>query len=172
EYCSIKDHFIPRRFATVVPGELFRSGQIDPGLIEKVLAQHKIEVVVDLTPAVADCPEQSAEQRAVDRLGVEYHRFPLRGDGTGDVARYGEAVATIARAQAAARPVLVHCQAGDKRSGGVVAAYLLLCKGASPGDAMAQLGLFNQKHVASSTLVDYLNAHLPEIAATLREWCL
>jgi protein tyrosine/serine phosphatase len=169
EYCSVKDHFIPRRFATVVPGALFRSGQIDPGLIEKVLAKHKIEVVVDLTAAVADCPEQAAEQRAVDRLGVEYHRFPLRGDGTGDVARYCDAVATIARAQASARPILVHCQAGDKRSGGVVAAYLLLFRGASAGDAMAQLGLFNQKHVASSTVVDYLNAHLAEIAASLRK---
>ena len=38
EYCSIKDHLVPRRFATVLPGKLFRSGQIDPGLIEKVLA--------------------------------------------------------------------------------------------------------------------------------------
>jgi len=169
EYCSIKDHLVPRRFATVVPGRLFRSGQIDPGLIEKVLARHKIEVVVDLTVAVADCAEQAAEQRAVDRLGVEYHRFPLKGDGTGDVARYCDAVATIAHAQEASRPVLVHCQAGDKRSGGVVAAYLLLCRGTSAGDAMAQLGLFNQRHVASSTVVDYLNAHLVEIAATLRE---
>lgn len=168
EYCSIKDHLFPRRFATVVPGALYRSGQIDPGLIEKVLAKHKIEVVVDLTAAVAGSLDQSAEQSAVDRLGVEYHRFPLRGDGTGDVARFSEAVATVARAQAASRPVLVHCQAGDKRSGGVVAAYLLLCKGASASAAMEELGRFNQKHVASSTVVDYLNSHLAEVAATLR----
>ena len=168
EYCSIKDHFVPRRFAAVVPGELFRSGQIDPGLIERVLANHKIEVVVDLTAAVADSPDQSAEKSAVDHLGVEYHRLPLRGDGTGDVARFSEAVAIVARAQAAARPVLVHCQAGDKRSGGVVAAYLLLCRGASASAAMEEIGRFNQKHVASSTVVDYLNTHLAEVAATLR----
>lgn len=169
EYCSIKDHLVPRRFATVVPGELFRSGQIDAGLIEKVLEQHGIRVVVDLTGAVADSPEQAAERRAVDHLGVEYHRIPLHGDGTGDVALYADAVATIARAQQSARPVLVHCAAGDKRSGGVVAAYLLLCRGASADEAMAEIGHFNRGHVASSTVVDYLNAHLEEIASTLRQ---
>jgi protein-tyrosine phosphatase len=169
EYCSIKDHLFPRRFATVLPGELFRSGQIDPRLIENVLSEHRIAVVVDLTSAVADSPEQSAERRAVDHLGVEYHRFPLKGDGTGDVGNYAAAVATIARAEQSARPVLVHCAAGDKRSGGVTAAYLLLCKGATADEAMDAIGLFNKGHVASSTVVDYLNAHLAEIAATLRE---
>jgi protein tyrosine/serine phosphatase len=167
EYCSIKDHLFPRRFATVVPGALFRSGQIDPRLIESVLADHGIKVVVDLTSAVADSPEQSAERHAVDRLGVEYHRIPLHGDGTGDVDRYADAVAAIARAEESARPVLVHCAAGDKRSGGVTAAYLLLFKGATAGEAMDEIGLFNKGHVASSTVVDYLNAHLAEIAATL-----
>lgn len=168
EYCSIKDHLVPRRFATVVPGELFRSGQIDAGLIEKVLEQNGIKVVVDLTGAVPDSPEQSAERRAVETLGIEYHRIPLHGDGTGDVANYSDAVATIARAQQSSRPVLVHCSAGDKRSGGVVAAYLLLCKGASAEQAMAEIGHFNKGHVASSTVVAYLNAHLEEIAAALR----
>jgi protein tyrosine/serine phosphatase len=168
EYCSIKDHLVPRRFATVVPGELFRSGQIDAGLIEKVLEQNGIRVVVDLTGAVPDSPEQSAEQHAVENLGIEYHRIPLHGDGTGDVALYSDAVATIARARQTSRPVLVHCSAGDKRSGGVVAAYLLLCKGASAEQAMAEIGHFNKGHVASATVVAYLNAHLGEIAATLQ----
>jgi protein-tyrosine phosphatase len=168
EYCSVRDLLIPRSFEAVIPGALYRSGQISPHLIGRVLAEHHIAVVVDLSNPVSNSDEQTAEQAAAARLGVEYHRFPLRGDGTGDVHNYVDAIATIERAARRAQPVLVHCVAGDKRSGGVVAAYLLLFRGATADEAMEQIGLCNKGHVASCTVVAYLNAHLREIADELQ----
>src|SRR5262249_29930249 len=136
EYCSIRDRLLPRRPAPrpppparwpgVAPPRLFRSGWIDPHLVEDVLRDHRIGLVVDLTDARCGSPERDAEQCAVHRLGIEYRCCPLKGDGTGEVQEYANAVVAIARAQDLERPVLVHCAAGDKRSGGVIAAYLLL----------------------------------------------
>jgi protein-tyrosine phosphatase len=167
-YCSIRDLLLPRSFEAVIPGALYRSGQISPHLIGRVLAEHHIAVVVDLSNPVSNSDEQAAEFAAATRLGVEYHRFPLRGDGTGDVHNYVDAIATIERAERRGQPVLVHCVAGDKRSGGVVAAWLLLFRGATADEAMNQIGLCNTGHVASCTVVAYLNAHLREIADELQ----
>lgn len=169
EYFSIRDYLFPRRFETVVPGALYRSGQIAARLIEPVLTEKGIKVVVDLNDDLPDSDEQVAEQRAVAKLGIDYHKFPLSGDGTGDVDSYVDAVATIARAQASARPVLVHCAAGDKRSGGVLATYLLLVKGATATDAVAEIGRCSRGHVASSTVLDFLNVNLDVIAARLEQ---
>lgn len=168
-YCSIRDRFLPRRFIEVVPHLLFRSGWIDARLVEDVLRDHEIGLVVDLTDETCDSPERQAEQRAVERLGIAYRCCPLKGDGTGDVQQYAHAVAAIAHAQALGRPVLVHCAAGDKRSGGVVAAYLLLVRGAPVATALAEIGRFTRHGVPSETVTRYLDDHLAEIAAHLRD---
>lgn len=169
DYCSIRDQLVPRHFETVLPGALYRSGQISPRLIGRVLVDHKIGVVVDLSSEVRDSAEQRAEHAAVERLGVEYHRFPLHGDGTGDVRTFADAVATIERAERRAQPVLVHCVSGDKRSGAVIAAWMLLFRGATADQAMEQVGLCNKGRVPSCTIVTFLNEHLQAIAAELAQ---
>jgi protein tyrosine/serine phosphatase len=168
EYYSVKDLFFPRRFETVVPGALYRSGQIAGRIVEPVLAEHGVKVVVDLTELLPDSSDQAAEQRAVDRLGIEYHRFPLRGSGVGSDENYAAAVETIARARAAKRPVLVHCGAGDKRTGGVLAAYELLVDRATADRAVDELARCSKHNIASATVVEFLNGHLDVISAILR----
>ena len=167
-YCSIRDRFFPRRFVAVIPDHLFRSGWIDRHLVEDVLRDHRIELVVDLTGDDVPSAERDAEQLAVRHLGIEYRRFPLRGDGTGDVVEYADAVAAIANAQAQRLPVLVHCAAGDKRSGGVVAAYLLLVRGASVAEAKEEIGRFSKRGIPSDTVLRYLDDHLAEIAERVK----
>jgi protein-tyrosine phosphatase len=169
EYFSLRDRLFPRRFETVIPGRLFRSGQIAARLIDSVLERERIAVVVDLTAADAADADQSAERAAVKRLEVDYHRCPLKGDGTGDVAEYADAVAAIKRGEDESKPVLVHCAAGDKRSGGVVAAYLMLFQGATADCALDEIGRCSKGGTPSSTVVDYLNAHLAEIARRLEQ---
>ena len=170
-YCSIRDHFLPRRFVAVIPGRLYRSGWIDARLVEDVLRDHAIGLVVDLTAPddATESRERTAERAAVRRLGIDYRSCPLRGDGTGDVQQYADAVAAIAHAQSRGQPVLVHCAAGDKRSGGVVAAFLLLVDGVPTDVAKGEIGRFSKHGVPSDTVLHYLDDHLAEIAERVRD---
>src|SRR5262249_50032764 len=87
----------------------------------------EIGVIVDLTGPRGDEAHQ-VERAAAERLGVAYHNFSLNGSGTGEVHEYVGAIEVIAKAEAAGKRVLVHCRAGDRRTGGLVAAYLTIVR--------------------------------------------
>ena len=165
---NLRDRLFPKHLAEVYPGLLYRSGQIDARLIEDTLRDLGVEVIIDLA-ADRGSPEQELERSIADRLGVEYHPFVLGGSGTGEVEAYVDAVATIARAIEASRPVLVHCRAGDRRTGGVIATYQLLVRGDPPERAFEELRRFARRSVQDSRLAEYLRIHLGEIAKRLAE---
>src|SRR5438874_11100101 len=87
-WSAFRYDFIPKRFGIVVPGSLYRSGQISPRLIRSTLQEHNIQLVIDFQGARESDAAQSAEQQAVNDLHIEYKRLPLAGDGTGDITRY------------------------------------------------------------------------------------
>lgn len=155
-----------RNFATVEPGRLYRSGQLSPAVVEQTLKECNIRVVVDLTHALPDDPAQKAELAACSRLGVEHLRFPLHGDGTGDVEQYIAAIAAVQRAQSKGEAVLVHCVAGAQRTGGVVAAYRMLVEHQSPEAAMHEMEAAGWKP-RDTALRDYLNKNMGPIAEGL-----
>ena len=163
---NLRDRLFPKHLAEVYPGLLYRSGQIDPRLVEETIRDLGIEVIIDLA-GDRGSREQELERSIAARLGVEYHPFVLGGSGTGAVEEYVEAVATIARAVEATRPVLVHCRAGDRRTGGVIATYQLLVRGEPPERAFAELRRFARRSVQDSRLAEYLRTHLGEIAQRL-----
>ena len=46
-YETFKYDFIPKRFGTVDPGLVYRSGQISPRLIKQVLQDHNIKTIIE-----------------------------------------------------------------------------------------------------------------------------
>jgi tyrosine-protein phosphatase SIW14 len=154
----------PRRLAEVEPGWLYRSGQLHPSLVQETLDDLDIDVVIDLTPAGSD--KRPAELAAVRALGIDWQNFPLRGDGTGDIASYAGAIAALDAAHRDGRRVLVHCFKGVRRTGGVLAAYLTLVEGASPERALAELQRFVNGE-RESVALDYLDQNLPELLRDL-----
>ena len=110
----IKYHFVPKRFGVVVPGHIYRSGQISAPLIKKILTKYNIRVIIDLTSADPNDPDKQAEKQAAAELNIKVLRFPMNGNGTGDVNYYANAVVAIANAEKQNLPVLVHCAAGAK----------------------------------------------------------
>jgi protein-tyrosine phosphatase len=163
-----KYRFVAKRFGTVVPGLVFRSGQISRWVIGDVLDRHGIEVVVDLQAADIADEHQRAEIRAAERRGVELARFPLAGDGTGEIELYADAVAVLSHCARRGRPVLVHCGAGAKRTGGVVALYRVLIEGRPAHEAYRELQDYGW-HDDNPTLVRFLNSHMEELAELLVE---
>lgn len=159
--------FVAKRFGVVEDG-VYRSGQLSVQMVEKTLANHDIEVVVSLRPDQPGNPEHEAEQKAVKDLGIEWKVFPLLGDGTGDIARYADAIEAIDDAKKEGKPVLVHCHAGAYRTGGVVAAYRVLVKGESPQVAWAEMRRYKWDD-DDVELPNYLNEHMEELATLLVE---
>ena len=158
---------VAKRFGEVVPGRVYRSGQLSRYLIESTLRKYGIEVIIDLTcPNPADIDQQK-ELEVAAALGVEHHRFPLGGDGTGDVRNYAGAVKLMAECEQQGRPVLVHCSAGAQRTGGILAAYRMLVRRESPGVVYRDMVSYGWRPHRDLELLPYLNENLDEIAALL-----
>jgi protein-tyrosine phosphatase len=161
----LKDRILPREFAQVEP-HLYRSGQIDRGLLEGVLHEHAIDVVLDLQGEESGV-DQDAERELLVERGVRHVRIPMRGSGMADVDSYARAVATIETSLQAGDNLLVHCTAGGRRTGGVLAAWELLVRG---DEARANEELercLNGEEPARLRV--FLSTNLEAIAARLRE---
>jgi protein-tyrosine phosphatase len=164
---AVKYRFIPKRFGVVVPGEVYRSGQISRWQFEPTVRKYDIDAVIDLNGIDPADPDQAAEIASYERTGVEHHRFQLRGDGTGSVENYVEAVATLAECRRDGKTVLVHCHAGTQRTGSVVAAYRVLVLGQSPREAYAELSRYGWNAKTDGVLLEYLNTNLRQVAEEL-----
>lgn len=167
---NLRERIFPTNLVEVERGWLYRSGQIRPNLIEGTLRNLQIDLIVDLTHdrGMRD-PRQVAEKLAAEKLGIEVRRFPMSGKGIGTIDQYAGAIGAIAQAGRDGRRVLVHCAAGDRRSGGVVAAYELLVQGVPPDDALAELERFSADRGDETTLIRFLRENLEAIAQRLVE---
>jgi protein tyrosine/serine phosphatase len=163
---NLRDRLFPKHLVEVYPDLLYRSGQIDARLIEGTLRDLDIDLIVDLTGEHGS-EEQRVEREVAKRLGIEYRAFQLGGSGTGDVDQYVGAIEAIDRAVSEQRAVLVHCRAGDRRTGGVVAAYQLLVRGESTERAVEEIQRFARRPVHEARLWSYLEEQLPEMARRL-----
>ena len=164
----IKDRVIPKRWGVVEQGEIYRSGQLSSALVEKTLAQNGIEVVVSLTGDKPNDPDHLAEQAASKKLGIDLLRFPLGGNGTGDIDHYVEAIAAMEQAKRDGKPVLVHCAAGTQRTGGVVACYQLLVEGKPRDVVLAGLKRYGWREDDNPALLPFINEHMAYLAQRLK----
>jgi protein tyrosine phosphatase (PTP) superfamily phosphohydrolase (DUF442 family) len=135
--------------------------------VEKTLRANGIKVIVALSAKGGRPADVAAEQQAVSDLGIERNLFPLGGDGTGKIDEYADAIAAIDRATKAGKPVLVHCVAGAQRTGGVIAGYEMLVEKKPVDEAYSQMRKYGHDPRDNPHLIDYLNAHMGELAKML-----
>lgn len=165
---NLRDRIFPRHLREVEGGWLYRSGQIRPNLIEATLRDLEINVIVDLTYEVQPGDaSQIAERETAQRLGIEIQRFPMNGSGIGSIDNYVGAIRAIADAGREGKHVLVHCRAGDRRTGGVIAAYQMLVKGESVEVARAELERFHRWSPRESRVAHFLDENLQRIGEGL-----
>jgi hypothetical protein len=162
----LEERVIPKGWAVVEPGMIYRSGQLSSTLVKDMLIRHKIGVVIALNAAAPGDRDCQAEVDAARELGIRHVRFPLSGNGTGDVNNYAAAMIELVRATKQGRPVLVHCSAGVMRTGGIVTLYRLLVERRSASFVMAELRRhgWNPK---STALPLYINNHVAELGRML-----
>lgn len=118
-----------RNFRVVEPGTLYRSGQLTPAGLERVLHDYRIKTVVTLRttrdPHVP--PPDTWEAEVCDRYGAKHVRIVPRvwsPDEKGGVpAEDGIREFLRLMDDSANHPVLVHCFAGIHRTGTMCAIY-------------------------------------------------
>lgn len=166
----LEDRFVAKRLGEVVPGEVYRSGQISEYMIEPVLRDKGIDVVIDFTGIARGADrEQLMETAAIERLGLASYRFPLAGDGTGPPERYVEALTVLRGAMADGKQVLVHCSAGSQRTGAAVGFYRLFYEGWTPDQVIEELKRYDWDPVKDQILLEYMNEHMGFVARRLVE---
>lgn len=126
---------LPRRFAAVVPGQLYRSGEVLPGQLERLVEEQGIRRIVCLLDP--DAALTRAEERAARALGLEWHNIPLPGDGESTPAEREQILALLSDAEAP--PTLVHCAAGANRTGLAIGLYRLRYQGWSLEQTLREL---------------------------------
>ncbi|MGD0573152.1 MAG: dual specificity protein phosphatase family protein [Sedimentisphaerales bacterium] len=164
----IKYRFVPKRFGVVVPGHIYRSGQISAPLVKKILTKYNIRVIIDLTSADPNNPDKQAEKQAATELNIKVLRFTMSGNGTGDINDYANAVIAIANAEKQNLPVLVHCTAGAQRTGGVIAAYRLLVQKTDPNIVEDEIEKYGCAIDDRPVLRSFVNDNMAELAARLK----
>ena len=163
----LKDRLATKHWGVVEQGLIYRSGRLPLDRAQATLANHHIRVLIDLTENKPSNRFQPKERAAATALGIEYHNFPLIGDGTGDIAHYANAIAVMLQARREGKPVLIHCAAGAQRTGGVVAAYRVLVEQKSPDEARAELKRYGWKPGKDQVLLNYLNGNMAKLAELL-----
>jgi protein tyrosine phosphatase (PTP) superfamily phosphohydrolase (DUF442 family) len=117
-------HLLPRRFAAVVDGRLYRSGEVSPGQLQRLRREYGIGRVISLLSA--ESPITAAERRAAESLGMQWCNVPLPGDGASTPAERQQILDLLGEPNAP--PTLVHCAAGVNRTGLAVGLYRLHCQ--------------------------------------------
>jgi protein tyrosine/serine phosphatase len=122
-------------FHVVVPGELCRSGQMEPDALRAALAREGVRTVVNLRGHQDGAGWYEQESAILAAAGVRLVDFPMSSGVVLSGEKMDELVSHLRRGPA---PVLVHCRAGADRAG-LAAGLYLASTGRSPEEARGQL---------------------------------
>jgi protein-tyrosine phosphatase len=155
-----RHHVIPRRFAEVVPGHLYRSGYLEEGTLRRVIDQHGIRTVLSLLNNEPDDPDQRKENAILAERRVRLLRIGMRGDGVAEYDQLDAAADILA--DAAAHPLLVHCAAGVNRTGAVFAAWRMKHCGWDVERALAEAERHGYRPADNAAMGERLRAYYRE----------
>ena len=117
----------PRNFGVVEEGAIYRSGRLEAPELRRAIAAHGLATVIDLGGWEGNEAEWQANQAVADELGVTRYAIHMPADARANPNGYLAVLRLLA--DRANHPVLVHCDAGDERTGAVVVLYRHLVEG-------------------------------------------
>lgn len=124
-----------RHFGVVEDTVLYRSGQPDESGWEAIRRSYGIRTVVDLRRIESSKPWSITQDNFCRRNGINLIHIPI-GRGRLTDAQFKQFLSLVM--DRARRPVLVHCAAGESRTGVVVAAYRIASEGWTYESAIAE----------------------------------
>lgn len=128
---------LSRNYHTVIPGELYRSGQMSERQLLAHATTDHLATIINLRPETNQA-WHATEVSACASQGITHIDFPLDGNKAPTLARMVELVNTMKPAR---RPILIHCAHGADRTGLAVALYLSAISDQPEGEASRALSL-------------------------------
>ena len=165
---EVRPRVFPKRFGEVAQDTIFRSGRIHPDIYDSVLKEHEIDTIISLTEKKSNHDWQDQEIEIAKELGIPIHRFPLKGDGTGNPAEYEKALVKLKQEENAGRKVLLHCAAGTNRTGGAIFLYRTIFEQISDERAISEMKHYDFSVKDNGHLIPYLKNIRPSVERTLR----
>lgn len=108
-------------FHSVVPGQVFRSGQMGPVELASCIRRHGIRSIVNLRGEHPECQWFREELATANQWQVLHQSIRLSSRKQVDEANMAELINILRRAP---KPVLIHCDGGADRTGFAAAIYL------------------------------------------------
>lgn len=153
---------LPRRFAEVEPGALYRGGYPTAENIEHLKRERQIKTVINLTDE-KNTPEERKMLDTVDKLGLKFFRIKMPGDGRADFTSLDMAADAMANKQN--WPVFFHCAAGKQRSNAALAAYRLKYEGWPIDKTIDDLRRYDLDPVGEGALCEHLRQYARWVAS-------
>jgi protein tyrosine phosphatase (PTP) superfamily phosphohydrolase (DUF442 family) len=125
---------LTRNKHVIVPGRVYRSGQLSPSQLEAYVREHHIKTVINLRGRPFD-DWYPAEARATQALGISQEDVTTSANR---LPAPGEVRRLIEIFDQSEHPILMHCQQGADRTGLASAVYLLLYTNADYASARRQ----------------------------------
>ena len=122
-------------FATVRPGDLYRSGQMGARGLSATIDRHRIKTVLNLRGSHPELPWYRAERSATLEAGATQVDIPL---SSCEWMSRAQARALLEVLDSAKRPLLIHCFHGSERTALASSFAELLRPGSTLADAEAQ----------------------------------
>lgn len=125
-FASVITWLFFHNFAVVIPGEVFRSRQLDAEQLEKAILHYHIQTIINLRGENRQEPWYQDEIKLSREFKVEHYDFPFSSKKIPSKQQIQYLVNVL---NDAPKPLLFHCQSGDDRSGfAAIIALLVLEK--------------------------------------------
>lgn len=126
---------LPKRFATVEEGRLYRSGEVHPHHLRTLRDDYKIKRIISLLNP--DAPISATERAACEELGLEYINIEMRGNGDSTPEARQQVLSLLLGEDDT--PTLVHCAAGTNRTGLAIGLYRIHKQGWTYEDVLKEM---------------------------------
>jgi protein tyrosine phosphatase (PTP) superfamily phosphohydrolase (DUF442 family) len=123
---------------TITPGRLYRSAQLSPDSLRRLIHSHRLRTVLNLRGPNPSQPWYTAEIQATLAAGAIHIDIPLASDQWLSREQAQTLLETLDQMQL---PALIHCEFGAERTGLVAAMARLLQPGSSLQDGYDQFSL-------------------------------
>jgi len=115
--------FFSDRIDTVVKGRIYRSAQLSPRGLVKIIEEKRIGTIVNLRGSFRDSEWYRKEREIAEKNNVRLYDIVLSPH---DLPEYPNLLSIIDVLSTSQRPVLIHCRRGSDRTGMVSALALAL----------------------------------------------
>ena len=126
-YRTLRKYIFLDNFGVVEPNRIFRSGQLLPFQLEKVISKYHIKTIIQTNIPELSEKDKVKVEAIYKKHNVQLISLVMPGDGRGEFGQYDKAIEILGKPNNL--PSLVCCARGTHRTGSIVAGYRVIVQG-------------------------------------------